>query len=426
METKPKGTYDVLPSEVILWQNIESKIREVCKLCNYEEIRTPIFENAKVFHRDEKDSSDMVNKETYDFLDRGQRLMTLRPEGTAGVVRAYIENKLYVTKDVCKLYYLGPMFRYERPQKGRYRQFSQFGIEAIGSDSYMVDVDVINVAILLFKKLGLKGLRVRINTLGDKESRLNYREALVNYFSDKIDNLCSDCKNRLENNPLRILDCKVDKDNPILLNAPKIKDYLNEVSVNHFNNVLALLKELNIDYIVDERLVRGLDYYSHTVFEIEYNSSEMGNQNIICGGGRYSDLVSDLGGPVKPACGLAFGLDRLIQVLKMENNTLEVSNSLDCFVISLGKKAMFNSQKIINDLRLAGISCDGDFNNKSLKAQFKIADSYNSHFTLILGEDELEKNVIRVKNNVDDSQEEVNLGDLVNYLKEKSNEKSTN
>lgn len=416
MISKPKGTYDVLPDTSRSWAKIEEVMRRICVLSNYEEIRTPIFETAKTFHRDEKDSSDMVNKETYDFIDRGNREMTLRPEGTAGVVRAYIENKLYTTSGITKLFYLGPMFRYERQQKGRYRQFSQFGLEAFGSDSPLLDVDIITTAINLLKAVGLKDIRVRLNTLGDKESRDRYREVLVEYFSKNLDTLCSDCHTRLEKNPLRILDCKVDKDNPVLVNAPKISDYLNDSSKEHFDHVKRLLDSLNIEYIVDEKLVRGLDYYSNTVFEIEYASSEFGAQNVICAGGRYNSLVSDLGGPNTSAVGLAFGIDRLLLALENEGKKLVKDKALHAFIIALGDKASDRAFTLMANLRATGLSVDMDFKSRSLKAQFKEADNNNSMFTLILGENELENNVINVKNNNTKEQVTVSLDEVKEYL----------
>lgn len=421
MPVKPKGTYDVLPEQARTWAKLEDVIRKVCKLSNYEEIRTPMFEQFETFHRSSDDSSDVVNKETYDFVDRGERKMTLRPEGTAGVVRAYVENKLYVNQGITKLYYMGPMFRYERQQKGRYRQFSQFGLEAFGSNSPLLDVDIITTAINILEALGLKGIRVRINSLGDLESRLKYRDVLVEYFKKHLDNLCSDCHTRLENNPLRILDCKVDKDSPILANAPKIGDYLNEQSQKHFQTVLDKLNSLGIKYEVDERLVRGLDYYSDTVFEIEYNDSSLGAQNVICGGGRYNSLVSELGGPATCAVGLAFGMDRLILALENEKRQIVKPKSLHAYLICLGDKASNQGVNILYNLRKAGITADMDYNGKSLKAQFKEADRNNSRFILIFGEDELVKSVINVKDKVNNTQEEVQLSELEMYLVAKLN-----
>ncbi len=416
MITKPKGTYDVLPGETRRWVKLEEVIRKICALSNYEEIRTPIFEQAGTFHRDESDASDMVNKETYDFLDRGGREMTLRPEGTAGVVRAFVENKLYTNNGITKLYYLGPMFRYERQQKGRYRQFSQFGLEAFGSDSPLLDVDIITTAINLLEALGLKGIKVRINTLGDKESRDAYRKVLVDYFTKHKDELCEDCHIRLAKNPLRILDCKVDKDSKALLEAPKISDYLNESSKKHFEMVKKALDNLNISYTVDEKLVRGLDYYSNTVFEIEYTSTDFGAQNVICAGGRYNDLVSDLGGPKTSAVGLAFGMDRLLLALEHEGIEIVKPKRLHAYLITLGENAFLKGVSLVSELRKGGIMVDMDYNQKSLKAQFKEADKNNAKFTLILGDDELTKGLINLKNNDDDSKTTIELEQLYGYL----------
>lgn len=416
MITKPKGTYDILPEESLKWAKLENVFRRVCAICNYEEIRTPIFEQYETFHRDNKDSSDMVNKETYDFIDRGERKMTLRPEGTAGCVRAYVENKLYVNNKVTKLFYYGPMFRYERPQKGRYRQFYQFGLEAYGPKSPYLDVDIISTAIMLFKAIGLKNLRVRINSLGDKESRDNYRDVLVKYFTENIDSLCADCKDRLTKNPLRILDCKVDKNNDVLLNAPQIGKYLNNQSKEHFNKVLALLDELNIEYVVDPHLVRGLDYYSDTVFEVEYISDALGNQNVICAGGRYNDLVKDLGGPDIPGVGLAFGMDRILLALANEGINIVNPKSLHYFLITLGEEAKEAGEKIIYNSRLKGFKCDMSYQNASLKAQFKEADYNNAMFTLILGEDELTNKMINIKNNHTKEQVSIEIDKINEYL----------
>ncbi len=416
MNTKPKGTYDILPEEVGKWQKLEDLIRKVCKLYNYQEIRTPIFESFDVFHRDQNDSSDMVTKETYDFLDRSDRKITLRPEGTAGVIRAYIENKLYVSNPVSKLYYLGPMFRYERPQKGRYRQFHQFGIEAIGSKSPLIDVETIALAKSILSGLGITDIKVKINSLGDSESRENYKKVLVNYFSNYQDCMCEDCKTRLQKNPLRILDCKIDRGQDFFIKAPKIKDYLNEESKNRFNEVLKALDGLNINYEVDDNLVRGLDYYSHTVFEIEANITELGNQNVLCAGGRYDSLVKDLGGPDTPGIGLAFGIERLLIATDLIGKKLNKLENNHVYLITLGPKAQLEGFKILNTLRLGGLRCEMDYLNGSLKSQFKKADNLNSLFTCILGDEELENFKINIKDNTTDVQETIGLYDVYKYV----------
>ena len=424
MINKPKGTYDVLPGEAKNWVKLESTIRRICEIFNYKEIRTPIFEASGVFHRDEGDTSDMVTKETYDFKDRGDRDITLRPEGTAGIVRAFIENKLYANNQINKLFYLGPMFRYERPQKGRTRQFSQFGVEVFGSSSPLVDAEVIALGATVIKALGLKGVKVKLNSIGDSESRDNYRKVLVEYFEQYKDELCSDCLNRLEKNPLRILDCKVDNQKPFFLNAPKIKDYLNEASKKHFAEVIKALEAMHIDYEIDDNLVRGLDYYSHTVFELKVDVEEFGAQNVIAGGGRYDNLVKDLGGPQTPSVGMAFGLERLLLACELSGKSLARPDYLHVFFIALGEEARKASLAQMNICRLGGLYADMDYLDHSLKAQFKIADNNNAMFTCILGDDELKEFKINIKNNETDEQETISLYDVYPYVINKINSKS--
>lgn len=424
MINKPKGTYDVLPEEVKSWTKLESTIRKICQIFNYREIRTPIFESSQAFHRDANDTSDMVTKETYDFKDRSDRPITLRPEGTAGTVRAYIENKLYALNPVEKLFYMGPMFRYERPQKGRTRQFSQFGVEALGSNAPSIDAEVIALGATLIKALGLTNVKVKINTLGDAESRQAYKKVLVEYFKNYTDELCSDCINRLEKNPLRILDCKVDKDKEFFKNAPKINDYLSEASKEHFNQVLKSLKDMNIAYEVDPSLVRGLDYYSHTVFELEVDIPEFGAQNVIGAGGRYDTLVKDLGGPDTPGVGMAFGLERLLLACEYAGKKLATPDFLHVYFIALGQKAKEAVLKEMQVCRLGGLYCDMDHLGRGLKAQFKAADSNRAMFTCILGDNELAENKINIKDNTTDIQETISLCEIYPYVLNKINSRS--
>jgi len=414
--TKPKGTYDVLPSDSWKWNRLEEIIKKVCKLYNFKEIRTPIFENSELFHRTVGETSDMVTKETYDFLDRGGRSNTLRPEGTAGVARAYIENKMYADGNVSKLYYMGPIFRYERPQKGRYRQFSQFGVEALGSSSPLMDVEVILFAATTLKALGLKGVKVKINSIGDEESRNSYRLALVEYFSNFKEELCADCLNRLEKNPLRILDCKIDNNKEFFANAPKISDFLNEESQNHFNQVVEALKEVGLPYEINPNLVRGLDYYCHTVFELEADIEGFGAQNVLGGGGRYDNLVGDLEGPKTPCVGMAFGMDRLLLAMESEGLLKENNEYIHLYLISLGEKARIVGERLLYTLRMGGLTCESDYQSKGIKGQFKQADRHNARFTAILGDDELNNYVINVKNNDTDEQETIPLNDLYAYI----------
>ena len=421
---KPKGTYDILPSDAWKWNRFEKLVRNVCRLYNFKEIRTPIFESSDLFHRTVGETSDMVTKETYDFLDRGGRSITLRPEGTAGVARSYIENKMYAEGNVQKLFYMGPIFRYERPQKGRSRQFSQFGVEALGSPSPLMDVEVIAFSVTTLKALGLKGIKVRINSIGDEESRDRYREALVEYFSQYEEDLCGDCKNRLVKNPLRILDCKVDNNKEFFKNAPKISDYLNDVSKNHFNQVLEALKEMGIQYEINPNLVRGLDYYCHTVFELEADIEGFGAQNVVGGGGRYDKLIGDLGGPQTPCVGMAFGVDRLLIAMESEGLLNNNNEFIHLYLIGLGDKARVVGERLLYTMRLGGLICDADYLNKGLKGQFKQADRMNAKFTAILGDTELENFVINVKNNETDEQETIPMNDLykhiISYLQSKT------
>ncbi len=416
MITKPKGTYDILPDESRSWAKLEDTIRKICKLYNYKEIRTPIFESFDVFHRDVNDTSDMVTKETYDFKDRSERGITLRPEGTAGVARAYVENKLYVDNSVTKLFYMGPMFRYERPQKGRNRQFNQFGVEALGSDNPLLDAEVISLGASLIRALGLKDVSVKINTLGDEESRNKYREVLVSHFTKYKDCLCEDCLNRLEKNPLRILDCKVDHDKDFFKTAPKINEYLNDASKERFNTVLEALDNQGLKYVIDDNLVRGLDYYSDTVFELVVNIPEFGAQNVIGGGGRYNKLISQLGGPETPGVGMAFGVERLIMAADYAGKNLQPKEQIHAYFIALGKKAEMACLKAINVCRIGGLSCEMDYKEGSLKSQFKKADSNNALFTLILGDNELNEGKINIKDNTTDSQETINIEEVYNYI----------
>ncbi len=421
MIPKPKGTYDVLPTESREWEKLEDTIRKICKLYNYKEIRTPIFEASGVFHRDQNDTSDMVTKETYDFKDRSDRGITLRPEGTAGVARAFVENKLYVENPVSKLFYMGPMFRYERPQKGRNRQFNQFGVEALGSDSPLIDVEVISLGATLIRALGLKDVTVKINSLGDEESRSAYKNVLIDHFSKYKDCLCEDCLNRLEKNPLRILDCKVDRDKDFFKTAPKINEYLNDYSKDRFKEVLAGLDLLDLKYVVDDNLVRGLDYYSHTVFELEVNVPEFGAQNVIGAGGRYDNLISDLGGPKTPGVGMAFGVERLLLATDLNGKKLAKPDEIHAYIIALGKNAQMEAIRLNNVLRIGGLSTDMDYLGGSLKSQFKKADKNNAKFTLILGDDELEKGEINIKNNETDEQETIKIVDVYAYIITKIN-----
>ncbi len=419
MLQKPKGTYDVygdMGKKIIYLENL---LKALMEKYNYEYVRTPLFESSELFHRGVGETSDIVSKETYDFVDRGERHMTLRPEGTAGVVRSFIENKMYGRADLpVKLWYFGPMYRYERPQSGRYREFYQFGVEAFCSDDPMLDAEIISIPVNFYKLLGLKGIKVNINTLGDTESRLKYREALINYFRPHIDSLCDDCKARFEKNPLRILDCKVDHDLDIMKNAPKIIDYLNESSRNHFEKVKEYLEALNIDYTVNYSIVRGLDYYTHTVFEVEASVEGFGSQNVLCAGGRYNGLVETIGGPQTPGVGFALGLERLLVALEYEKLEPWEDKTTDFYIAPMDDTCKSYSLKVLNMLRMNGFNGDMDYMNRSLKSNFKQAERLNTKYIIIIGNDEIENNMVTIKNNETKESKTVALDDIIDYFDE--------
>jgi histidyl-tRNA synthetase len=415
----PRGTQDILPGEVEKWQYVEEIARQICKKFNYKEIRTPIFEHTELFQRSVGDTTDIVQKEMYSFEDRGGRSITLRPEGTAAAVRAFVENKLYGLPDQpTKLYYIGPMFRYERPQAGRYRQFIQFGIEALGSADPAIDAEVIALAMGVYQGLGLQKLKLVINSLGDSESRTAHRNALIQHFEPNIKEFCEDCQNRLTSNPLRILDCKKDRDHVLMSTAPSILEFLNEESKNYFVKVQKYLNDMSISFEVDPGLVRGLDYYNHTAFEIMSDADGFGAITTLSGGGRYNGLVQEIGGPETPGIGFALSIERLLLALQAENIQLPLQGGIDCYVVTLGDHAKEESVKIVNLLRSAGISAEKDYLDKKVKAQFKAADRHGAKFAIVLGDDELARNVVSVKNLQVGLQEEVDINSLISYLQQ--------
>lgn len=419
MITKPKGTKDIYGMEAKYWQYVSRVIDEVMEKYNYNFIRVPVFESSELFHRGVGETTDIVTKETYDFTDRGGRSMTLRPEGTAGVVRSFIENKVYGDDNKpAKYYYNMPMYRYERPQAGRLRELTQFGMEIIGSDDPLSDAEIISLAVNIYSLLGLKGIKVNINSLGDSKSRNNYREALIKHFEPHKDELCSDCIERLEKNPLRILDCKVDKDKEIMKTAPKTIDYLNEESKERFEKVKEYLEIMQVKYVVDPSVVRGLDYYNHTVFEIEADIEGFGAQNVIGGGGRYNNMVEQLGGPSTPAIGFAAGFDRLMIALEKENKLPKIDNSVDLFLLYVNEDEKKYAAYLTNELRMSGFIVETDYLARSLKAGFKQADRLNSKFTIVLNSDDLKNNEVKVKNNKTREEELVSVDALIYYLDE--------
>lgn len=406
----PRGTYDILPDEIYKWHDVEDKIRNIAEKYCYEEIRTPYFESTGVFAR-ENDSSDMVNKEMYSFMS-GDESYTLRPEGTAGVIRSFDQHKFYGSMELpAKFYYVGPMFRHERPQKGRQRQFTQFGVENIGVKSPEIDAETIALGINIIKSLGIQSYKVLINTLGDDASRSAYREALKTHFKDHLDELCGDCHRRYEQNPLRILDCKVDHDNPIVQSAPQLSDYLNDESKEYFQRVLNALDALGIPYEIDNRLVRGLDYYTHTVFEVVSTRKDSGAQATVFAGGRYDHLVEYFGGPELSGMGFAIGLERLLMLANEEGYEFTLPKELDAYVISLGNVGS-TPLVIANKLRDKGYKCEVNMTARSLKAQFKSADRNKAKYIIILGEDELKEGVVNLKNTATREQVTVSIDDI--------------
>lgn len=396
---KPKGTNDLLPGTSEKWQFVEETARLIFRDYQYEEIRTPIFEHYEVISRSVGDTTDIVSKEMYDFYDKGDRHVTLRPEGTAPIVRSFVENKLFGPEFAkpYKTYYMGPMFRYERPQAGRLRQFHQIGAEAFGSENPAVDVESMAMALDFFKQIGIQKFKLVINSLGDKETRAAYRQALIDYLEPKQDELSEDSRRRLHENPLRVLDSKDKKDCIIVADAPSILDYLSDASKTHFETVKAMLDALSIAYEVDSNMVRGLDYYTNTIFEIMSEAPGMGAQATICAGGRYDGLVEELGGPATPGFGFALGIERVLITMEAENVVVPAINEIDAFIVGIGVETNVESLKLVQAIRNFGFSADRDFMNRKPKAQFKTAGKLNAKLVLTLGENELKEGIVNVK-----------------------------
>ena len=416
MISKPKGTVDITGSDALLWEYVNNVVNTVMKTYNYDYIRTPIFEASELFHRTVGESSDIVRKETYDFKDKGDRSITLRPEGTAGVVRSFIENKDYASPDVKKYYYNGTMYRYERPQTGRLREFTQFGVEVLGSNEEVIDAEVISLQYNILNALHISNLQVNINSLGDEESRSNYREALVKYFTPHIDELCEDCKERIKTNPLRILDCKVDKDSEILKNAPKTIDYLNDYSKKRFEKVLKYLDYLDVDYEVNPNIVRGLDYYDHTVFEIVSLDNKDGSQSALGAGGRYNKLIKELDGPDSYGIGFACGMDRIINALKEIDLYKDVKKEIEVYVMYVSEEEKLHALDITQSLRLNGVVTETNNMGKGLKGEFKEADRLNAKLLVILNNEDLQKGIVTVKDNATKEEEKVDISEIVEYV----------
>jgi len=411
----PRGTFDILPEESYKWQYISKIFREIAERYNYREIVTPVFESSQLFERSVGDSTDIVEKEMYKFKDKKGRDFALRPEGTAPIVRAYIGNNLQNIDNSSKVYYMGPMFRYDRPQKGRYRQFYQYGIESFGSKDPFTDAEVIALGYNFLKKLGLKNFELEINSIGCSNCSEDYDKALIEYFSSSKNELCKDCINRLKKNPKRILDCKVPTCKSIAVNAPSMLDYLDEPCRIDFKKVQDYLTKIKIPFKVNPKIVRGLDYYSKTAFEFINNN--LGSQNALAGGGRYDGLSEQLGGNAVPGIGFAGGFERLI--LSMENEGLDFGGkkNTDAYLVTLGDNAQEFSITLLEQLRSSGISAEFNIDKRSMKAQMKAADKSRAQFCLILGDDELAQNQITVKNMNSGDQKKIDLDTLIETIR---------
>ena len=410
----PRGTKDILPDGVERWRYVEGKIRDICERFGYREIRTPLFEHTELFQRGIGDTTDVVEKEMYTFLDRGGRSITLRPENTAAAVRAYLEHKLYAEDALTKLFYIGSMFRFDRPQKGRFREFHQFGVEALGEASPAVDAEIILLAVRFLQSLGLKELSLSINSVGDPACRPVYRQKLKDFFKEKLDGLCEDCRSRYDRNPMRILDCKNERCQSLSIGAPEITDCLCDECAEHFEKVKSYLTAAGVPFSCDPRLVRGLDYYTKTAFEIKYEP--LGAQSAVAGGGRYDGLVEEIGGAPTPAVGFAVGLERVMLAMEMQNLFPEREEGADAFVVALGDEAKDEAFCLLAELRDAGLSARMDYAGRSMKSQMKQADKANARYALILGEDELAKGVVTVRDMESSGQEQVAREDIVNKL----------
>ena len=395
-----KGTRDIIGEEANAFNYIENLLKQICELFAYNEVKPPVLEHTELFVRGVGESSDVVRKEMYTFLDKAERSVTLRPEFTAGIMRLIIQNKLLATNELpYKAYYVGPVFRYERPQLGRYRQFNQFGVEAVGNDSPEIDVETIALAYTILTSLNLEEVSLKINTIGDDESRENYKKALKAYFADKLDQMCPDCHTRFELNPLRILDCKVPEDQKIVANAPKMKDFLSDSARNRFSKVLALLDEMNIPYEVDDTLVRGLDYYSETVYEFHYVSKAGNDYGAIGAGGHYGHLVKELGGPDVSGVGFSFGVERLFSVLKDDNLLPPSLNSaIEIYIMPMGEVAKPLAMQVATELRISGYRTDMCFEDVKLGNMFKRAERKGASFAVIIGENEVNNQEVIIKN----------------------------
>ncbi|MGI6777478.1 MAG: histidine--tRNA ligase [Acetivibrionales bacterium] len=411
----PKGTRDILPHEVHKWQYIEKVIARICKNFGYREIRLPVFEHTEVFQRSVGDTTDIVQKEMYTFIDKGGRSITLRPEGTAGVVRSYIQNGMASLPQPVKLYYNISAYRYENVQKGRYREFNQFGVEAFGAQGPAIDAEVISILSTLFKKLGIKGIDLNINSIGCPDCRERYNKKIREYLKPVLDNLCDNCKGRYHRNPLRIIDCKEEKCKAYTKDAPALIENLCDECSKHFEGLKSELGNLGIHFNVDKNIVRGLDYYTKTVFE--FVSNNVGTQGTICGGGRYDGLVEMCGGKPTPGVGFALGMERLLLEVYSQGIRLPEPGGIDIFIATIGDKADKYANRLVFQLRQQGISAEKDLMGRSLKAQMKYADKLGAAYVVVLGDEEIESNKAVLKNMKSGEQKDISLDTVLDRLK---------
>ncbi len=411
---RPKGTQDIIPGTIKRWHFLETQIRKICSEFGYQEIRTPIFEATELFQRGVGETTDIVNKEMYTFLDKGQRSITLRPEGTASVCRAYVENKFYAQPQPVKLYYLGPMFRYENTQAGRYRQFHQFGAEVLGAQDPLVDAEVIHLIWEFYRRIGLKGLEVHLNSVGCPVCRTEQRSQLQYYLQERKSDLCLDCQDRFEKNPMRILDCKNKGCQALTVDVPTTLDTLCEECKEHFAKVQQALRDCGIEYRINPKMVRGLDYYQRTAFEVM--AEGIGAQSAICGGGRYDGLVEEIGGPSTPGIGFAMGIERILAVLDKQKVAIDNDQENKVLIAALGAQARQEGFKILSELRQDGVSALMDLMGRGLKSQMKYADREGVRYVLILGDEELAKDAIIVRDMRLGDQSEISRGAIKKYL----------
>lgn len=414
LTTAPRGTKDIMPGDVLAWRYLEETMRRICAQFGYNEIRTPVFEHTELFLRGIGETTDVVEKEMYTFTDRGNRSITLRPENTASAVRSYVEHKLYADPAPTKLFYIGPMFRYDRPQAGRYRQFHQFGIEALGVNGPNIDAEIIILAVQILEELGLKDLKLKINSVGCPKCRPQHREKLQEFFKPNFDELCNDCKSRYDRNPLRLLDCKNPHCHELGEGAPSLEECLCDECKAHFEGLKELLTAAGLEYEIDHNLVRGLDYYTKTAFEIQY--APLGAQSAVCGGGRYDGLIEEIGGPATPGIGFAMGMERVLLALESQNLLPQFNTGMDIFAVCPNKDLFSSVFKAVAELRRAGFKAEFDFLGRSMKAQMKQANRVNAKYVLIFGEDEFARGNVVLRNMANSEQTEIAISDITTIL----------